>query len=59
MEVETITEAAIFQSFLHYVIKTHHYFFVTVLFNIIMRKTLTDDFWGLRKNMNRAFPLKT
>ena len=23
-----------------------------------MRKTLTDDFWGLHKNMNCAFPLK-
>ena len=23
----------------------------------LMRQTLTDDFWGLRKNMNCAFPL--
>ena len=33
-------------------------FFVRVLFNILMRqKTLTNDFWGLHKNMNCAFPL--
>ena len=25
---------------------------MTVLFNIFMRKTLTDDFWGLHKNIN-------
>ena len=24
----------------------------------LMRQTLTDDFWGLRKNMNCAFSLK-
>ena len=30
-------------------IKTHNYFFVTVLFNIFMRQTLTDDVWGLQK----------
>ena len=24
-----------------------------------MRQTLTDDFWGLHKNMNCAFPLKS
>ena len=32
---------------------------VTVLFNIFMRQTLTDDFGGLHKNMKCAFPLKT
>ena len=26
--------------------------FGTVLFNIFMRQTLTDDFWGLHNNMN-------
>ena len=31
-------------------------FFVTVLFNIFMRQTLTDDFWRLHKNINCAFP---
>ena len=30
---------------------------MTVLFNIFIRQTLTDDFWGLHKNMNCAFPL--
>ena len=30
---------------------------MTVLFNIFMRQTLTDDFWGLHKNINCAFPL--
>ena len=30
---------------------------MTVLSNIFMRQTLTDDFWGLHKNMNCAFPL--
>ena len=30
---------------------------MTVLFNIFMRQTLTDDFWELHKNMNCAFPL--
>ena len=27
--------------------------------NIFMRQTLADDFWGLHKNMNCAFPLIT
>ena len=45
MEVGNITKAATIT------------FFVTVLFNIFMRQTLTDDFWGLHKNMNCAFPL--
>ena len=31
-------------------------FFVTMLFNIFIRKTLINDFWGLHKNMNCAFP---
>ena len=33
-------------------------FLVTVLFNIFIRQTLTDDFWRLHKNKNCAFPLK-
>ena len=33
-------------------------FLWTVLYNIFMRQTLTDDFWGLHKNMNCTFPLK-
>ena len=28
-----------------------------MLFNIFMKQTLTDNFWGLHKNMNYAFPL--
>ena len=59
MEVGNITKAATFKSFLHLSYKnTQLLFFVTVLFNIFMRQTLTDNFWGLHKNMNCAFPLK-
>ena len=48
MKVENITEAATFKSFLHLNYKKHTItFFVTGLFNIFMRQTLTDDFWGL------------
>ena len=32
-------------------------FLWTVVYNIFMRQTLTDDIWGLHKNMNRAFLL--
>ena len=28
-----------------------------MVFNIFIRQALTDDFWGLRKNMNSAFLL--
>ena len=60
MEVGNITKAATLKSFLHLSYKTHtDTFFVAVLFNIFKRQTLTDDFWGLHKNMNCAFPLKT
>ena len=31
---------------------------MTVLYNIFMKRTLTDDYWGLHKNMNCVFPLK-
>ena len=57
MEVGNITKATTFKSFLHQAIKTHNDFLVTVLFNIFMRQTLTDYFWGLHKNMNCTFPL--
>ena len=58
MEVGNITKAATFKSFLHLSYKnTKLFYFVTVLFSIFMRQTLTDDFWGLHKNMNCAFPL--
>ena len=59
MEVGNIAKAATFKSFLHLSYENTHYFFVTVLFNIFMRQTLTDDFWEIHKNMNCAFPLKT
>ena len=50
LEVENIAKAATLKSFLHVSHKTHTVtFFVRVLFNIFVRKTLTDDFWGLRK----------
>ena len=59
MEVENITKSATFKSFLHLSNKnTQLFFFVTVLFNIFIRQTLTDDFWGLHRNMNCVFPLK-
>ena len=57
MEVGNITKAITFKSFLHLSYKnTKLFYFVTVLFSIFMRQTLTDDFWGLHKNMNGAFP---
>ena len=58
MEVGNITKGATFKSFLHLSYKTHNYSFVTVFFNIFMRQTLTDDFWGLHKNKICLFPLK-
>ena len=30
-----------------------------MVFNIFMRQTLTNDFWGLHENMNCAFLLMT
>ena len=58
MEVENIAKAATFKSFLHLSYKkTEELFFVTVLFNIFIKQT-ADDFWGLPKNMNSAFPVK-
>ena len=58
-EVGNITKAAIFKCFLHLSYKNNYLFFATVLFNISMRQTLTDDFLDLHKNMNCAFPLRT
>ena len=58
MEVGNTTKAATFKSFLHLTYKnTKLLYFVTVVLNIFMRQTLTNDFWGLHKNMNYAFPL--
>ena len=58
IELGNIAKAATFKSFLHLSYENTFTFFVTVLFNIFMTQTLTDDFWGLYKNMNCAFPLK-
>ena len=39
-------------------LQKHSYFFLwAVLFSIFMRQTLANDFWGLHKSMNCAFPL--
>ena len=58
MKLGNITKAATFKSFLHLCYKkTQLLFFVTVLFNISLRQISNDDFWGLHKNMNCAFPL--
>ena len=58
MEVGNITKARTFNSFLHLTYKkTQILFFVTVFKIFFMRQILTDDFWGLYKNMNCTFPL--
>ena len=31
---------------------------ISVPLTFLMRKTLTDDFWGLHKTINCTFPLK-
>ena len=51
MEAGNITKAATSKSFLHSpkLLKHTITFFVTVLFNIIMRQTLTDNFGGYTK----------
>ena len=50
MEVENITKAANFKSFLHLGYKNTQLLFLwTVLFNSFMRQTLADDFWGYTK----------
>ena len=59
MELKNIIKAATFKSFLHLNYKnTQLPFQWTELFNIFIRQTLADDFWGLHKNMNCAFPFK-
>ena len=60
MEVGNITKAANFKSFLHLNYKnTQLQFLLQFFFNIFIRQTLTDDFGGLHKKMNRAFPLSS
>ena len=59
MEVWNITKAATFKSSLHLSYKNTQLLFLwTVLFNIFIRQTLSDDFGGLHKYMNCAFPLR-
>ena len=59
MKVGKIIKAATFKSFsLLKLLKCTITFFVTALFNVFMKRTLTDDYWGLHKNMICAFPLK-
>ena len=58
IEVGNITKAATFESFLYLSYKHKQLLvFKTVLFNIFMRQTLTNNFRGLHKNTNCAFPL--
>ena len=58
MEIGKDSKAAIFKSSLHKVIKAHNYFFCDCAFLIFfMIQTLTDNFWGLHKNKNCAFPV--
>ena len=60
MEVRNNTKAATFQSFLDLSYKNRQLPFLwTVLFDIFIKQILTDDFWGLHKNMNCAFPLNS
>ena len=57
MEVGNIAKAATFKSFLRLSYKKAKLlYFVIVVFSIFMRQTLTDDFWGLHKNINCMFP---
>ena len=39
--------------------KTHNYFFMTELYNIFMRQTLTDYFGGVTQKCKLRFPLRT
>ena len=56
MEVGNITKAA--TKFLSAKLWKHTITFsVALFFNIFKRQTLMDDFWGLNKNINCAFPL--
>ena len=58
IEVENITKAAAFKSFLHLSYKNMQLLFLwQCFFNNLIRQTLTNDFWGLNKNMNGMFPL--
>ena len=59
MEVGNIAEAAILKNFLHESHKNTQLLFLWQYFLLFfLRKKITNDFWGLHKNMNCAFPLK-
>ena len=59
MESGNITKAATFKSFLNLCYKNTINFFCWQCFLIFfMTQISTDDFRGLPKNMNCAFPLK-
>ena len=59
IEVGNITKATTFESFLYLSYKnTQLLVSKTVLFNIFMRQTLTNNFCELHKIMNCAFPLR-
>ena len=58
-KLEILKKLLLLKVFFTSVTKTQLLFFVTPLFNIFMKQTLTNDFWGLHKIMNSAFPLRT
>ena len=55
--VGNIPKATIFKIFLSLSYKNTQLISLGIAFLYFLRKTLTDDFWGLHKNMNCAFPL--
>ena len=60
MEIGNVTKAATFKNFLHQSYKNTQKLFLWLYFLIIfMRQMLTGDFWGLHKNNNCVFPLRT
>ena len=59
MKVGNIKKPAAVKRFFRLSFKNTQLLFLwKVLFNIIMRQLLNDDFWELHKNMNCEFPLK-
>ena len=58
MDIGNTTKVVTFKKKFHLSYKNKITFFVSVLFNIFTRQSLTDGFWGLHENMNCAFPLR-
>ena len=56
-KLKNIAKAATYKSFLRLSYKNAITFFVKMLFNIFMRQTLTEYFWGVHRNMNCTFAL--